>query len=382
MSGEKVMLNITPNHIKSRAKQNKAAWCVDTRSVLADGRQQFYRTKEDALHAIKKLDREATIDARTSTSWKWTFAELRKEYMKRVKADFNGGNKSKTFYVDKERHSRQFLDFEIDGKPVAEMRVSDMTMGMMDLDIMDQMAEGRSEKTVENMCGSIAHMFIYSIKRGCRETNPLDGVERRGEFASEDFKAEQIAQHVIDAIMAEMSPEWALEMRTACTTGLRQGEQRALTWGCLDLDNSKVKVTRAVKHRAGIGDPKSYSGKRTIALTRDLVQSLKELYIRKGRPNDPSELVFCTKNGNEKSPSKYLKAIHKACDAAGVERIRWHDLRHYYASKLLMLFPNDLYRVKSYMGHATIAITQSTYGHWLEDEGEDTEAVDKLSAAF
>ena len=81
-------------------------------------------------------------------------------------------------------------------------------------------------------------------------------------------------------------------------------------------------------------------------------------------------------------PSKFLKALHRACDAAGVDRIRWHDLRHYYASKLLMAYPNDLFRVKSYMGHATIAITQEIYGHWLDTSGEDTEAVDKLSAIF
>ena len=62
------MLNITPNHIKSRAKLNKSAWCVDTRSVLADGSRSFYATKEDALQAIKKLDREATIDARDRKS--------------------------------------------------------------------------------------------------------------------------------------------------------------------------------------------------------------------------------------------------------------------------------------------------------------------------
>ena len=182
--------------------------------------------------------------------------------------------------------------------------------------------------------------------------------------------------------MAQMTPAWALEMRFACTTGLRQGEQRALTWGCLDLDNSQVKVTRAIKHRDVVGAPKTKTGKRTVPLTRDMVQALKELYIRKGRPNNPDELVFCTKNKNEKMPSKYLAAIYRACDAAGVERIRWHDLRHYYASKLLQAYGDDLWRVRTYMGHATIAITQSIYGHWLSAECEDTEAVDKLSAIF
>lgn len=377
------MLTVQAKYLKSRAKIGKAAWCVDTRSVLADGTRSFYSTKEDAVRAIEGLNRESTTEAKTSTSWKWTFSELREIYMERVTADYKAGKKSKTFYTDKERHSRQFLEFKVDDKFVADMRVADLTMGMVAIDIMDQLEKDRSKKTVENILGSVGHMIKFAIMKGCRETNPLEGVERRGEVArAERDKAAKIAPEVIDAIMSKMSPEWALEMRFACTTGLRQGEQRALTWGCLDLDNSQVKVTRAIKHRDVVGAPKTKTGKRIVPLTRDMVQALKELYIRKGRPNNPDELVFCTKNKNEKMPSKYLAAIYRACDAAGVERIRWHDLRHFYASKLLQAYGDDLWRVRTYMGHATIAITQSIYGHWLSAEGEDTEAVDKLSAIF
>ena len=377
------MLNIQTKQMQSRAKIGKASWVVDTRSVLANGSRSFFRTKEEALHAIAELNRETTSEAKTSTTWKWTFDKLRESYMERVTADYQSGKKSKTFYTDKERHSRQFLEFKVDGKLVADMRVSDLTMGMVAIEIMDQLEQDRSKKTVENILGSVSHMMKFAIMKGCRETNPLDVVERRGQVASaERNKAEQIAPEIIEAIMAQMTPAWALEMRFACTTGLRQGEQRALTWGCLDLDNSQVKVTRAIKHRDVVGAPKTKTGKRTVPLTRDMVQALKELYIRKGRPNNPDDLVFCTSNGNEKMPSKYLDAIHKACDAAGVARIRWHDLRHYYASKLLQAYGDDLWRVRSYMGHATIAITQGIYGHWLSAEGEDTEAVDKLSAIF
>ena len=44
-----------------------------------------------------------------------------------------------------------------------------------------------------------------------------------------------------------MSAHWKLAFRFACMTGLRQGEQRALTWGQVDLDNLKVHVTQAMK---------------------------------------------------------------------------------------------------------------------------------------
>jgi integrase len=377
------MLSLAPKYHKSRAKLGKAAWCVDTRRVLHRGTRTFYSTKADAQQFIEQLKREHTSEARSSTTWKWTFGELQKKYISQLEQEYKKGEKSQTCLIDRKRHTKLFVGLTVDGAKIKDMKVRDLTKGMVAFDVMDQLREGRTKKTVENILTSVGQMIMYSLIRGCRETNPLTGVERRGnEARAERDKAKRIAPAVIDSIMAQMTTEWRITMRFACTTGLRQGEQRALTWGCLDLDNSKVNVTRSVKHKTRkVGTTKTKSGQRTVPLTRDMVQALKELYIRRGRPNEEA-LVFCSNLGTLRMPFKYLKALHRACDAAGVERIRWHDLRHYYASKLLMAYGDDLYRVKSYMGHATIAITQDTYGHWLDQSGEDTEAVDKLSAVF
>ncbi len=378
------MLSIAPKYIKSKAKLGRAAWCVDTRFVLHCGTRTYYSTKSEAQQFIEQLKREHTSEARSSDTWKWTFGELQKKYILQLENEHKNGEKSKTCLEDRKRHTKLFVGLIVDGGQIKDMKVRDLTKGMVAFDVMDQLRNKRTKKTVENILTSVGQMIMYSLIRGCRETNPLTGVERKGnEARAERDKAKRIAPEVIDAIMAEMTPEWQLTMRFACTTGLRQGEQRALTWGCLDLDNSKVNVTRSVKHKTRkVGTTKTKSGQRTVPLTRDMVQALKELYIRRGRPNDKEALVFCSNVGTLRMPYKYLKALHRACDAAQVERIRWHDLRHYYASKLLMAYGDDLYRVKSYMGHATIAITQQTYGHWLCESGEDTEAVDKLSAIF
>tara|TARA_B100000035_G_scaffold44041_2_gene32971 strand:+ start:1007 stop:2197 length:1191 start_codon:yes stop_codon:yes gene_type:complete len=383
------MLNIQVKYNKARAKAGHSAWCVDTRYVMKGGKRNFYPTKEEAIHALDELNKVISPEAKTKETWKWTFAELREQFINRMETEWKRGKRSKSSYVGKERHTRQFLAYEVEGELVANMLVKDLTMGMVDLDIMDQLeikenGELSSRKRIENILGSVSHMMRFAKARGCRETNPIDGVERKGkEIKKNRKKAQLIASKVIAAIEAEMSDSWALEMRFAYTSGLRQGEQRALTWGALDLDKCRVTVTQAVKHcNAGIGDPKSYSGTRTIDLSRDVVQMLKELYIRQGRPNDPDALVFATSKGTYKTPAKYLAAIRKACEAAGVPYIRWHDLRHYYASKVLQRYPNDLWRVRSYMGHATIQITQDTYGHWLVDDEEDTEAVDTVTDIF
>ena len=377
------MIPISPKLHKSKQSLGRAAWCVDSRFVLKNGKRQFFWTKADALRQINKLNAEHTQEALTSDAWKWTFAELQVKFITRLEAKKDRGEKSESCFLDRKRHTKQFINLMIDGKPVGDMLVKDLTLGQVAINIVDQLRVGRSKKTIKNILGSVRQMMLFAVMLGCRKTNPLDGVESEGELAEvEKDKAKKIAPEIIDQIMDHLSPEWRLYARFAITTGLRQGEQRALTWGCLDLEDSKVNVTRAVKHTTTkIDTTKTKSGQRTVPLTRDMVRSLKELYIRRGRP-DQKALVFCSAIGTLRMPSKFLKALHRACDAAGVERIRWHDLRHYYASKLLMAYSNDLFRVKSYLGHATIAITQSIYGHWLDTSGEDTEAVDKLSAIF
>ena len=42
----------------------------------------------------------------------------------------------------------------------------------------------------------------------------------------------------------------------------------------------------------------------------------------------------------------------------------------------------DMRKVKQYMGHSNIRITDDIYGHWLADEDDYDEDADKLSAAF
>ena len=166
-----------------------------------------------------------------------------------------------------------------------------------------------------------------------------------------------------------MPEPWASRARFAATTGLRQGEQRALLWSQIDLEAGDIHVDKAIKHRAKAGDPKTINGFRKVPMTPDVKLS-------------PDQEVFPSTKGNVLSDSRFLAAIHAGCDAAGVERIRWHDLRHYYASRILQAFDNDWWTVTNLMGHKDIKTTANTYGHWLETPEKDAEISAGIAAAF
>lgn len=377
------MLNVSPKFIKSRAQNGKAPWCVDTRSVLANGTRKFFKTKEEAFVHIRQLSGEVAPEAKTRDSWKWNFEELGAHYRAELESQLKYREIRNGDYTIKLRHLRMFLDFIVDGQQVRFMKVTDLSKGMVADQIVNQLKIGRTKKTVANHMTSLSQLMEYAILKGCRETNPTRKVKRKGTVESKAGRAAlRINKNIMDSIIDQMDPWWQLATRFAVMTGLRQGEQRALTWAQLDLDNSKVHVTQAIKHKEKLPDaPKTKQGLRTVPLPRDLVQALREEYIRQGRPSSKS-YVFASSAGTMKMADKFLTHIKAACKRAGVPEMTWHELRHYYASVLLTVYPNDLWRVKNYMGHETIDITQTTYGHWLEADGEDTQAVDMLSAAF
>ncbi len=378
------MLQVSPKKNKGRAKKGWKCWGVDTRYELAGGKQSYHQTREDAQNYIDQLNNQISSQSKVTDAWKWTLYELAKNYIAFVKKEFESGDRSESYYDEKVRYIDYFLDCVVDGKPVAEMRVTYLTEGMIGDQIMDQLKVNRTKKTVRNIIGGVSTMMKYGKMHGCCKTNPVEEVPIKGGKESKaKNKAELIPDNIIHAIANNMNPRWQFIMRFACATGVRQGEQRALTWGQIDWEKSKVRIDRTMKHKTtNAGTPKTEAGEREIPLTRDMLAGLKELYIKQGRPNDPDLLVFGTQFNRPVTSAKYLKRIHDACRRAGVAAIRWHDLRHYYASKLFQVYGDDLWRIKNYMGHATIRVTEDIYGHWLNDDDDNAEAVDKLSSVF
>ena len=363
---------------KSRTKAGKAAWCVDTRSLVDGGNRRFFATKQQAKAYTDHLSSELT---NSSESWDWNFQELKDKFVQHLEKAYEDGEISRSSLKEKQRHSKAFISLQLDNKPLAKVKVRDLTTGDIRLQLVDQIKVGRTVKTVKNILGNVRVMFDYSLDCGCRNSNPALGVKAKGSKSKFKGLDKRIQPEIIEKIIAHMPEPWASRARFAATTGLRQGEQRALLWSQIDLDAGYIHVDKAIKHRAKAGDPKTINGFRKVPMTPDVKLSLQKLYLAKGRPA-PNKEVFPSTKGNVLSDSRFLAAIHAGCDAAGVERIRWHDLRHYYASRILQAFDNDWWTVTNLMGHKDIKTTANTYGHWLETPEKDAEISAGIAAAF
>jgi len=176
---------------------------------------------------------------------------------------------------------------------------------------------------------------------------------------------------------------------TALFTGMRQGEALGLQWADLDLDTGVVHVRRQLLRDGTLGPTKTARGSRDITIFPALVALLREhrrTAFARGHAR-PSDFVFGSATGG---PWHYRNVVRrgldKATDAArlnvdGHPRLRWHDLRHTYASLLIAQGENVVY-VSRQLGHADASITLKIYAHLFDAAEHARRASSRLEASY
>lgn len=139
--------------------------------------------------------------------------------------------------------------------------------------------------------------------------------------------------------------------------GMRLGEIFGLRWRDVDIKNGFLSVNQTqVKVGKGnyiLKSPKSESGKRTIAIPEYILYLLKTL---KSKKKVISELVFDIK------PDVFSKRYERILKNLNLPKTRFHDLRHYNATKMLENGIPDLY-TSHHLGHAQVSTTKQVYQH-------------------
>ena len=145
----------------------------------------------------------------------------------------------------------------------------------------------------------------------------------------------------------------------AMKTGMRRGEQFALTWSAIDFDTRQITLD---------ADITKSGEERHVPMSAEVHEVL-----TKWKPVDakPDDLVFATPAGAPIMSSKTAWA--SLMKEAGITRFRWHDLRHHAASKMV-IGRVSLYAVSKILGHADVSTTQR-YAHLDPDHLADAVAV-------
>lgn len=144
-------------------------------------------------------------------------------------------------------------------------------------------------------------------------------------------------------------------MRVAAFAGLRRGELVALRWRDVDFAGRKLIVRRSLSGETEVRSTKSRRA-RQVPLPDQAAVALERLRQR-GDFTGLDDYVFASRLGWRLDPSALRRRFERARDAAGLEPLRFHDLRHTYGS-LLVAGGIDLPSVKAAMGHSHITTTE------------------------
>ena len=134
-----------------------------------------------------------------------------------------------------------------------------------------------------------------------------------------------------------------------------------LKWEDIDLERGDLRVRRQVSRINGevVEAPlKTKNAYRTLPLAEDTVGVLKEQ--RKKVGNSP--WVFPSNNGGPISPDSVLHMLHRVLKRAGLPKVRFHDLRHTFAT-LALQNGVDVKTVSGMLGHFSAGFTLDTYAH-------------------
>jgi integrase len=190
-----------------------------------------------------------------------------------------------------------------------------------------------SPASVNRELACLKHMFTKGIEWDMTDSNPVKKVKllRESNERLRYLSSEQ-AIRLFENCPAHLKPI----VLTALYTGMRKSEILKLKWEAVDLEHRIIFVKDTKNNQV-----------REIPINNLLTSALKEIRFK-------SPYVFSNKNGRPYGTVR--KSFEGAVKKADIKDFRFHDLRHTFASHLVMSRV-DLMTVKELLGHKTIKMT-------------------------
>ena len=228
----------------------------------------------------------------------------------------------------------------------------------------DKYGEGLSDRMVRMCHATCRSALEKAVQDGLIRVNPAIGCKLPPKKAREMqvLTREELQRFLIQAKFEGYYEVFLLDL----ATGLRRGELMALQWNDLNFKTGVLNVNKQVYDVRGqlqISTPKTKNSVRKIVLPPAVVAVLREY-----KKTVDSRWMFPSpvKEDRPITPSVVRKRLQLILEHAGCKHVRFHDLRHTFAT-LALQNGMDVKTLSAMLGHVSAATTLNTYSHITEE---------------
>ncbi len=309
------------------------------------------------------------------------FSEVASEWL-----DYKKPNLRETSWENCEGHIRNHFE------DIKDLKINTIRISTIEKFIRSKQEQGMNINTLRKILVTLGQILSYSVRHRYIESNPLKEAERPKDTREEEKEMKILTPPEIRGLLeAEEDQKFKTIFTMAIMSGAREGELLGLKWTDIDFEKKQVQIQRS--YNKGRWFPtKTKTSKRKIDLAPLVISELRKWKLA-CIPND-LDLVFPNESGQ---PMNYSNMVQRhfipALEKAGIietemkkkpegsrkrirtkkvkgVKVRFHDLRHTYASLMIGQGENIKY-IQNQLGHSNPTVTLNVYAHLLKPVNQD-----------
>lgn len=272
-------------------------------------------------------------------------------------------------------------------------KVTEVTRADVQAWVVAMTGEGLAPQTVHHCYIALKKAFRYAQDDRLIAYNPCDSIRLPRNADAQAFAPVFLTAKEVEALAKQLdtvAQPYGLLVRFAAYTGLRAAEITGLRVRDVNLRAARVEVRQTLQRIDGewqVGTPKSRRSTREVPILDNAVlAAMREYLFAHPHRADPDALLW-----PGRMPGTHVVDYSRVFDVASFRRnylrpalrsldmpeMRFHDLRHTYAS-LMLSVGRPTHKVSRWMGHASLVTTDTVYSHlYVEDTEQERDDVSR-----
>lgn len=224
----------------------------------------------------------------------------------------------------------------------------------------------------------------HGARHGIIPTNPADQLTRRERPKPGPTRVRHLSRDELSRLMHETPRRYRVAVATGLFAGLRISELLGLTWDDVDFDQRVLRVRWQMESKGRQPNRrrvKTEAGRRDVVMMPALATLFRHHRLETPWSRD-QDLVFATRVGTTIGQRNLAsRGLGKASEAARIDDVSFHVLRHTFAS-ILIAQGRDVVFVSRQLGHTSPGFTLRVYAHLFDAREQAEKARDQLDAEY